>query len=153
MPTIRFENSDEPLDAWELAQFLSLFRATYSHALGIRASEEEIVQNPERYMEIFSQGLPKDESARFLAELFSTDHGPEELRINRIVKSSPLEIAFIGVLSALTLAVIFNGGKVELKNLKDLKFTLPPLGTGIKSMRAALRMPPAVKQKKGENRK
>ena len=26
MPAIRFENSDELLDAWELAHFLSLFR-------------------------------------------------------------------------------------------------------------------------------
>ena len=151
MPTIHFENSEGPLDAWELAHFLHLFRATYSHALSIGAAPEEIAQNPGHFTEIFSKGLSLDDAARF--ELFLTDHGDEELRINRIVKTSPLEIAFIGVLTALTLAVIFSGGKVELKNLKDLKFTLPPLGSGIKSLREALRMQPIVKKKKGEDKK
>jgi hypothetical protein len=43
---------------------------------------------------------------------------------------------------------IFSGGKVELKNLTELKFTLPPLGVGIKSLREALRLPPKVRRKK-----
>ncbi len=52
------------------------------------------------------------------------------------------------VVSALTLAVIFSGGKVELKNLKDLKFTLPPLGVGIKRLKEALRLSVPDKKKR-----
>jgi hypothetical protein len=59
----------------------------------------------------------------------------EELRFIRIEKASPLRIDCTCVVSALVLAVIISGGKVDLA---VLKFTIKPLGEGIKSLRAAL---------------
>jgi len=149
MPTVHFENSDEPLSSWELGQFLALFRATYCQSLAIKATPDEILRDSVKYMEIFGQGIP-DDASKFMAGLVSTDYEADELRIDRIVKTSPLEIAFIGALSALTLAAIFSGGKVDLKNLK---FTLPPLGVGIRNLRMALRLPPAKRTKKSERKK
>jgi len=148
MPTVVFEGSDAPLDSWELVIFLRLFRVAYSQALNIRASEEEIVQTPERFIAMFNEGIPEKERSEYFTEIFFTDFESEDLRIARIVKTSPLEISFMCVVSALTLAVIFSGGKVELKNLKDLKFTLPPLGTGIKHLREALRLSVPDKKKR-----
>jgi hypothetical protein len=150
MPTILFEESDAPLDTWELSMFLRLFRIAYSQALSVRASEDEIVRDTQGYVAMFNAGIPEKDRSGYLAELFYTDFESEDLKIARIVKTSPLEVSFICVVSALTLAVIFSGGKVELKNLKDLKFTLPPLGVGIKNLREALRM--TVPEKKKRNK-
>jgi hypothetical protein len=148
MPTVFFEGSDAPLDSWELAVFLRLFRVAYSQGLSIRASEEDIIRDPERYVAEFNSGIPEEEHAGYLANVFRTDFENEDLKIARIVKTSPLEISFMCVVSALTLAVIFSGGKVELKNLKDLKFTLPPLGVGINNLKEALRLDVREKQRR-----
>jgi len=148
MPPVIFEGSDSPLDSWELSTFLRLFRTAYSQGLSVRASEEDLVRDPGRYVAMFDTGIPEKDRLSYFAEIFYTDFENEDLRIARIIKTSPLEISFIGVVSALTLAIILSGGKVELKNLKDLKFTLPPLGVGIKHLREALRLPLTGKKKR-----
>lgn len=161
MPTIQFEQSDEPLDSWELTHFLYLFRAAYAHSLAITpADEEEVARAPERYAEIFRSSLPSEEPAFVVAELFDTDHEREDLRIARISKESPLQIAFYCVVSALTLSVIVSGGKVDASMISagkadvlKLRFRLPPLGVGIKSLRDAFKLRPGEKKKKGRTRR
>jgi hypothetical protein len=74
-------------------------------------------------------------AARQVPELFAADLGEDELRFRRISYSSPLEITCVCLAAALTLAVILSGGKAQFMGFH---FTLPPLGTGIKSLREAL---------------
>ncbi|MDE3084342.1 MAG: hypothetical protein KGJ37_03860 [Verrucomicrobiota bacterium] len=146
MPILIFDGSEEPLDSWEFAHYLYLLKATYSRALDIAPSDEhQIIESFERYAEAFRRGLPEDETEQTVAEFFSRDDEQLELRLSQISKCSPLEIHAFCVVSALTLAVIFSGGKVDLKGLK---FQLPPLGVGIRSLRDALRMRPVQRKRK-----
>jgi hypothetical protein len=50
-----------------------------------------------------------------------------------------LKIGAKCVVAALTLAVILSGGEVEVFGMK---FKLPPIGVGIKSLREAFQLPP-----------
>ncbi len=70
MPTVVFEGSDAPLDSWELVVFLRLFRAAYSQGLSVRASEEEIVRDPERYVAMFEIGIPEKERTEYFTDIF-----------------------------------------------------------------------------------
>ena len=49
--------------------------------------------------------------------------------------NSSLDLVMCRIPIALTMAVIFSGGTVDIKLMN---FTIPPLGTGIKSMRKAI---------------
>ncbi len=150
MPTVYFEESDAPLDSWEFAEFLYLFRAAYSRSLDIVGSnEKEVLDNAEKYHEVFSESFAVEMPEKVITELFHTDRGGAELRLNSINKSSPLEIAFIAVVPALVLAVIVSGGKIDINinRVGHIKCTLPPLATTIENLRKACRSKPRGKGK------
>ena len=73
MPTVIFEGSDSPLDSWELSTFLRLFRTAYSQGLSVRASEEDLVRDPGRYVAMFDTGIPEKDRLSYFAEIFYTD--------------------------------------------------------------------------------
>jgi hypothetical protein len=136
MPTLLFEDTDQPLSSREFISFLRLFRVIYAGSLEVvgNASPEQVLLARKRYTDLIQNKLHGPFVSRE-AELFQKDLGGEELQFVRITKSSPLEIGCVCVVSALTLAVILSGGEVDLKGLK---FKLRPLGVGIKSLRTAL---------------
>lgn len=86
---------------------------------------------------MFREELPEEGAEPIVAKLFYHNDGQYALRLAGISKSSPLEISAVCIVSALALAAIFSGGKIDLKGLK---FHLPPLGVGIKSLREALKI-------------
>ena len=151
MPTLIFEGTDEPLDSLEFVSFLHLFRVAYVHSLDVVSTHTsaEVVEHKPLFIDDFSKGFrvpDASKNGRKIFELFHTDLGAQELRFVTINKSSPLEISCVGVVSALTLAVILSGGEVELG---DFKFKLRPLGAGIKSLRTALGVPMPKRRNKG----
>jgi hypothetical protein len=138
MPTLYFEGTDDPIDAGELAHYLYLLKAAYSRALKFVPSDENVLmENLGHYREAFLSRLEKEDAEPTVSELFFNDDRIFALRLTRISKSSPLEITASCLISALVLATIFSGGEADLK---ELKFHLPPLGVGIRSLRKALNM-------------
>jgi hypothetical protein len=140
MPTLVFEDSDEPLNARELAHYLYLLKAAYSRALELNLPNvNEVQRRAEEFGSVFRLGLPEEDIERAVDELFWKDDGKLELQLSTISKSSPLKIGAKCVVAALTLAVILSGGEVEVFGMK---FKLPPIGVGIKSLREAFQLPP-----------
>jgi hypothetical protein len=133
------DSSFEALDSWEFAHFLYLFRAAYSRGVELDLPEPERVADDELYFtRRFAESFYSESTAPMIvAQLFAADWGDDELRFQRISKSSPMEITCICLASALTLAVILSGGKASFVGFH---FTLPPLGKGIKSLREAFRL-------------
>jgi hypothetical protein len=139
---IRLEVQDASiaaLDSWEFAHFLYLFRAAYSRALELDLPEPERVADEDFYFaRRFAEPFYSESAAPAqVATLFMSDWGDDELRFQRVSRSSPLEITCICLASALTLAVIVSGGKASFAGFH---FTLPPLGRGIKNLRDAFRL-------------
>src|SRR6266516_4933680 len=140
------EDFSEAVDSWELAHFLYLLRAAYGRALELGLHDPDDVVRDEFYLSdqfekpFYSPTLASTK----VAELFSADLGDDELRFRRISYSSPLEITCICLASALTLAVILSGGKA---GFMGFRFTLPPLGTGIKSLRDAFGLSMATRRR------
>ena len=130
------EGIDVTVDSWELTHFLCLFRAAYARALELDLQDIQDVLRDEFYLrEQFQKSFyGPTTAAREVAKLFAADKGDDELRFRAISYSSPLVITCICLASALTLAVILSGGKAQFMGFR---FTLPPLGTGIKSLREA----------------
>jgi hypothetical protein len=137
----------DAIDSWELTEFLYLLRAAYARALQLDLHDSEDVIRDELYLQ---QQFKKPFALPTMAEkevpeLFSTDLGEAELRFRRISYSSPIEITCICLASALTLAGILSGGKA---GFMGFRFTLPPLGTGIKSLRDALGLPSSTRRRR-----
>ncbi len=141
------EDFETALDSWELAHFLYLLRVAYARALELDLHDSEDVFQNEHYLttQFKKQFYAPTQSAREVAELFSADLGEHELRFRRISYSSPLEITCVCLAAALTLAVILSGGKAQFMGFR---FTLPPLGTGIKSLRDALGLSPPTRRRR-----
>jgi len=104
------------INAGDFIAWLQMFRAAYEEN---KDRDQDFPATPEEI-----------ELKLECAERQNTD-----LEIIRLSKSSPMEIVFSGMNVALTAAIIFSGGEVELKGMK---FKLPPMGVGVKSMREAL---------------
>ena len=139
------EDFHAAIESWELTEFLYLLRAAYARALQLDLHGPEDVVRDEFYL---SQQFRKPFIGPTIAEkqvsdLFATDLGEHELRFRRIPYASPIEITCICLASALTLAVILSGGKASFMGFR---FSLPPLGTGIKSLRNALGLPGAIRR-------
>jgi hypothetical protein len=141
------EDFHDAIDSWELAEFLYLLRAAYARALQLDLHDPEDVIRDEFYLQQqFKKSFVLPTMAeKEVSELFSTDLGEDELRFRRIAYSSPIEITCICLASALTLAVILSGGKV---GFMGFRFTLPPLATGIKSLRDALALPSSTRRRR-----
>jgi hypothetical protein len=139
------EDYQHAIDSWELTEFLYLLRAAYARALQLDLHDPEDVVKDELYL---SQQFAKlfvgpTIAEKEVSQLFQTDLGEDELRFRRISYESPIEITCICLASALTLAVILSGGKASFLGVR---FSLPPLGTGIKSLRNALGSPTPIRR-------
>jgi hypothetical protein len=141
------EDFHDAIDSWELTEFLYLLRASYARALQLDLHDPEEVVRDELYLtQQFSRRLGGPMMAeKEISELFEADLGEEELRFRRISYASPMEITCICMASALTLAVILSGGRASFMGFR---FSLPPLDTGIRSLRSALGLPTAVRRRR-----
>jgi hypothetical protein len=141
------EDFRDAIDSWELTEFLYLLRAAYARALQLDLHDPEDVVRDEFYLtQQFTKAFVGPTMAeKEVSQLFETDLGEDELRFRRISYASPIEITCICLASALTLAVILSGGKASFMGFR---FSLPPLGTGIKSLRNALGLPAAIRRQR-----
>jgi len=127
---IVFDNT-EVVSTVELTEFLDNFIFAYNIGLEAEKTLSSRAANTANVTEAFVE-----------AALFKTVSNEKEgrlidLQISEITFKSPLEIAFIGVSSAFTFAVIFSGGELEIK-ATGIKAKLPSLGKGISSLKSAL---------------
>ena len=150
------EAAHDAIDSWQLTMFLYHFRAVYGSAVmfhRFHSSLDNVVRDYElqesfrRSIRLPMLAVPEEvrnqqsEQDR-LSGLFSRDWGEDELLISQISFRSPLEITCVCLASALTAAVIVSGGKATFMGFR---FTLPSLGSGIKSLRDAFRLPAATR--------
>jgi hypothetical protein len=152
------EAGQENIEIIELINFLFLFNKVYSNYAWLYKSEDDdknfSKQAKQEILEINSiiedmqelsdldytddwitslNSLPRDS---INTSFFDKDNEVlYQLQIKSINKNSPMKIVFIGIPVALTMAIIFSGGKVKTK---DLEFELPPIGIGIESLSKAL---------------
>jgi hypothetical protein len=131
-----FQDPSDHVLVRDFTYFNYLFRAAYAAYLHWDSSPE--IDCIEKYnsqvLGDFKSHLASIYHSRKIAEHFFLELYDKELAFSRIKKDSPIEIMIIGVVSALTVAVILSGGEVEYK---DLKFKINSLGSGIKSLREA----------------
>jgi len=141
------EDFHDAIDSWEFAEFLYLLRAAYARSLQLDLHDPEDVVRDEFYLtQQFARPFVGPIMAeKEVSELFETNLGEDELRFRRISYASPLEITCICLASALTLAVIVSGGRASFMGFR---FSLPPLGTGIKSLRSALGLPSTTRRRR-----
>ncbi len=142
-----FTDDAKRIRTTDLSLYLAYFTVAYTCAM-----EEEIDDRYTyaRLLDYYDENQPNNDS--FDIELIRNSLANEigslpievrngmksrDLEIERMSKNSPLEIWFYGVSSALSLAVILSGGEIDLKNMK---FKLPPIGDGIKSLRESLKI-------------
>lgn len=139
--TIRlsFADSDE-IDAKELADFLFLFGAIYTVGTVLAVARPTLAEADEFEQAVVSH--VRRLSFGGLSPLFHQELGVWKLVPKYIGKQSPFAIEFEGLAAALTVAVIFSGGKINLAGV--LQATLPPLSEGIKKLRDVLSPSPKV---------
>lgn len=133
---ITFEDSG-PVSAKELSSFFYLFRAIYVAAITNLKDKEPITDKVQAAQIIGELGIYGSVTRFFKEELPKN----QDLFFYEIDKHSPLELianATAGCMGALTAAVIFSGGTADLKNMR---FTIPSLGSGIQSMWKAVKGP------------
>lgn len=128
----------QPIVAHEFAHFLYLFRAAYARCVDLPMTPETAIDNPDAVAHWFASTFKPNTAPLRVANLFNTDLEDDELEISKLSKSSPLEMVIGGCMIALVAAVIVSGGTAQLL---PPKFTLPPLGSGIKHLREAFRLP------------
>lgn len=150
---ISFKNSDGPLDGTKFGRFLEEFSILHNaSAMAIIKNEyflDDFFKDKERYDNDVT--LP----SHLLAEI-SKQYGSESRKSDKenyrelneygvdiisMHKNSPLSIVVEAIPFALAAAVIISGGEIQFSP-KSLKVKLPPLGTGIKSIRDALNRSP-----------
>ena len=114
----------------ELSNFFYYLRVTYAIAYEFLSNfeEERILRDPKLIEGKFREHLLGYRTQYTRSKYFLGDLGEVELLITKIRKESPFEIWVMGQITALVLAVIIAGGTVDLKNMK---FTLNPLGDGL----------------------
>jgi hypothetical protein len=113
----------ESIDSIEFGEFLLSFTSAYNAGLLMRYNSSGDLLGTVIIEEILSEVSQIEEQAKL-----------QELKIERLSFQSPLEITFIGIMSALTFAVIISGGELELK-ASGVKVKLPALGKGLKNLR------------------
>jgi hypothetical protein len=138
--TINFAQSEGPIDAAQFSHFLYLFTAAYTHSLSILPSSNDITFDSEAMDVNFLRSKFTAISPLTVSNLFFKDMQGQNLQILALEKHSPLTATVKGALTALIAAAILSGGEVDLKNLK---FSLPPIGVGIRSLRDALQQQPS----------
>jgi hypothetical protein len=132
--------NDEPVWAGQFGEFLQLFERMYlatRDQAGLlqfmeywdpsQLSSAPLAENLGNIWET----LPSASSGRLRS--YKDGRG---LPLVRFSRRSPIELIIASVPIACMAAVIFSGGHVRMPGFE---FRLPPLGTGIKSLRQALR--------------
>jgi|GEM_PF-3999656 len=128
-------DSNEVITAVNLAEFLYFFSAVYGAATKLNElPAERIIARRHDFARDFSAFLHSEYSAAGVGTLISESLGEQQLIITKVKKESPLEFWFMGVSSALVIAVVLSGGEVDL--LKG-KFKLPALGEGVRKLKQA----------------
>ena len=132
------ETDGNLIDVVELTSFLYFFRAAYAAAL------ERFPQHVTR-SELNEDGINHlckelrhhlvDTHWQSISGLARKDLGNKNLYIRDIHRENPINIVFEGIPIALAVAIILSGGRIKILGTLDVK--LPPLGTGIRSLREA----------------
>lgn len=146
----KIETDGGALSVLELSNFLSSFRAAYVFGLqeGGLLAATELPNEPRRLYGIAADLLRRHRGTSWLdlSRVAQTELEPwTELQLIDIERENPLKLVMAGVPLALALAVIVSGGKVDV-GYGGFKAELPPLGTGIASIREAFKsgdVPPA----------
>ena len=150
---ITIEDYDKNISTTDLAFFLLYFRDIY-HVVELCAGckEESIInldeQELKKYVQKIWENISPESTFRALRPNMHPRHMldpywmpeaniKESLSVEKINKNSPLELTLCGISIALTVAVIFSGGSIEVSD-KKIKCTLPPLGEGIRRLREAI---------------
>ena len=116
---LTFETTETTLNPTDLADFLYLFRAVYNASI--------------RYLKLDKHNIEREDiavSSEFIKEvlhkigyanvnkLFNYDFKDFNLKTSKISKSSPLEIAFVGLFSASVITAMIAGGEVDFLRLR-----------------------------------
>ena len=135
--TLVFQQDGISFDLTKLGDFLLLFRAMYAGAIHPLSEIDlgDVLADPERAI-LQVQNHFRSLSIKELNHLFVVDLREHSLMASSIVLESPLTIKVTGYATALVVAVIFSGGQIKGSNFE---VQLPPIGTGIQSLREALR--------------
>jgi hypothetical protein len=141
--TLSFKDLKQ-IEIAELGHFLFLFRGAYAAALPIVRSDtvRRILADSDSFQSRLVSTLHKlDVTA--VDKLFSKNLGKNASFTRSIVHRNPLEIILAGVASALVLAVILSGGRINI-DLKSGKIEadLPPIADGIQKLREVLTKAP-----------
>ncbi|MGY2462489.1 hypothetical protein [Vreelandella sulfidaeris] len=135
-----FETDGGPIDVETLTDFLYHFRSVYA-AAAISLPEGGYAQDIDEAKRL-AMTLRTDIHGidwREIAKYAHAGLGDRTLGITDIHRENPLTIVFAGISIALTVAVILSGGRVEFG---PIKAELPPLGEGVRNLRAAFGRPP-----------
>ena len=131
------------LKVHELSSYLYYFRAVYSIILAEPRFKrfqnfnilKRTVEDPNMFRKEFLAIVKKCSKTEKL-NFFERDLFQDEILIQKIKKESPLKTWFIGASSALVLALILSGGKIEIGVPgAEIKVEIPSLGEGIKSLK------------------
>ncbi|MBC2606319.1 hypothetical protein [Pelagicoccus albus] len=144
--TLNFEGDDD-IPVSLLGSYLMHFRTVHKAVELLLEEKSEWNPTPEEYYQI-SERLRREHIVRaarpFPYPRYRYDPDWHDgyfekdiLKLVRINKNSPLEIVLCGAISAITIAVIFSGGTVEVGKT-GIKAKLPPIGKGIKKLRDAI---------------
>ena len=140
------ETDGGAIDVEELTDFLYHFRAVYAAALELDlAHTEQFNQASSEFVADQVRQKVHGMDWTTLSRLAHRDLGDNKLGMINIQRENPLTIVFEGAVVALTAAVILSGGQFRFG---PLNVKLPPLGTGIRSLRDAFGKKPLRAKKK-----
>ena len=109
-----FPNTEEPIRAHDLGEFLKHFSDIYDAASVVSTRLEDepelIILDPSKYISETIEVLSRNDEQ--LPPGF--ENSSHELICSKLSYASPLEIWFAGTVSALALAVIVAGGEIKL---------------------------------------
>ena len=133
---LRFPSEGDAFSMREFTHFMYLFNAANNAFISYdgEGQAEEVLKAGN--WDLFKSILRKYGAEYRIQELFFSR--TNELKIEKIVKQSPLEMWVVGPLVALVAAVVISGGKVDLKNLT---FEVNSLGSGLKDLLEAFNLP------------
>ncbi len=133
---IRFSDEGDAFSMREFTHFMYLFNAANNAFISYDGEGQAAEVLKDGDWDLFKSILKKYGDEYRIQELFFARNN--ELKIEIIVKQSPLEMWVVGPLVALVAAVVISGGKVDLKNLT---FEINSLGSGLKDLLEAFNLP------------
>lgn len=156
---VLFKSDIEKIDITEFSPFMYYFRALYSvicinkKSIMSEDEESELIRRIDSGDTLStSDGVIIDILGRLRKQFeetempqrfniyhhFRKDLGNDNILLDKILKESPLEIWFYGLLTVLVISFIITGGKLELSPNK-IKVEVPSLAVGLKKLREFLK--------------